>query len=252
MDVCDGQLLDIFPGRDAETPIRWLLNQPWRDGIAWGTLDLSGVYRRSFDVALPQAGQVAVPFHAIRLGNNSIDETRRRVQNDTLGHRGRKGDPLYRVRRLLISAHERLSKGADAKLRGLLTAGDPRGEVRLAWHAKETLRGLYDIDCPRLADTYLRELTDNLTDSDCPPELSQLGRTLRRWHHQIINWHHARVTNGLTEGTISWSVSEGVVDVADGYEHSSTPTGSPTTPMKTITAAYTKNPSVPDSPEEPL
>ena len=135
----------------------------------------------------------------IRLANNSIDEVRRRVQNDTLGHRGRKEDPLWRVRRLLIAAHERLSEHADTKLRGLLTAGDPQGEVRLAWHAKETLRGLYDIDCPQLAGTYLRELADNLTDGDCPPELSRLGRTLRRWHHQIINWHQARVTNGPTE-----------------------------------------------------
>ena len=201
VDVCGGQLLDVVAGRDAQAPIRWLLAQPsaWREGIAWGTLDLSGAYRRSFDVALPHAGQVADPFHVIRLANNSIDEARRRVQNDTLGHRGRKQDPLYRVRRLLISAHERLSEGADTKLRGLLTAGDPRGEVRLAWHAKETLRGLYDIDCPRLADAYLRELTDDLTDTDCPPELSRLGRTLGRWHHQIINWHQARVTNGPTE-----------------------------------------------------
>ena len=52
---------------------------------------------------------------------------------------------------------------------------------------------------PQLAGTYLRELADNLTDGDCPPELSRLGRTLRRWHHQIINWHQARVTNGPTE-----------------------------------------------------
>ena len=201
VDVCGGQLLDVVAGRDAEAPIRWLLKQPsaWRDGIAWGTLDLSGAYRRTFEVALPNAGQVADPFHVIRLGNNSVDETRRRVQNDTLGHRGRKHDPLYRVRRLLISAHERLSEGADTKLRGLLTAGDPQGEVRLAWHAKRTLRGLYDIDCPQVADTYLSELVEDLTDGDCPPELSRLGRTLRRWHHQIINWHQARVSNGCTE-----------------------------------------------------
>ena len=163
MDVCGGQLLDVVAGRDAEAPIRWLLKQPqaWRDNIAWGTLGISGAYRRTFDVALPNAGQVADPFHVIRLGNNSVDETRRRVQNDTLGHRGRKHDPLYRVRRLLISAHERLSEGADTKLRGLLTAGDPQGEVRLAWHAKETLRGLYDIDCPQVADSYLCELVDD-------------------------------------------------------------------------------------------
>ena len=128
VDVCGGQLLDIVPGRDAQAATTWMLNQPhqWRDGIAWGTLDLSGAYRRSFDVAMPNAGQVADPFHVIRLGNNAVDETRRRVQNDTLGHRGRKHDPLYRVRRLLISAHERLSEGADTKLRGLLTAGDPQ------------------------------------------------------------------------------------------------------------------------------
>ena len=201
VDVTGGQLLDIAPGRDSEAPIRWLLAQPeaWRDGINWGTLDLSGAYRRSFEVALPQAGQVADPFHVIRLANNSIDEVRRRTQNDTLGHRGRKDDPLYRARRLLISAHERLSERGDAKLRGLLTAGDPRGEVRLAWHAKETLRGLYDIDCPQLAGAYLGELAADLTDTDCPLELRRLGRTLARWHTQITNWHRARVTNGPTE-----------------------------------------------------
>ena len=99
-------------GRDIQAATTWLLEQPqgWRDGITWGNLNLLGAYRRSFDVALPRAGQVADPFRVIRLGNNSIDETRRRVQNDTLGHRGRKHDPLYRVRRLVISAHERLAK----------------------------------------------------------------------------------------------------------------------------------------------
>ncbi len=144
VDVTGGQLLDIVPGRDAEAPIGWLLDQPsaWRDGIAWGVLDLSGAYRRSFDAALPHVGQVADPCHVIRLANNSIDEVRRRTQNDTLGRRGRKEDPLWRARRLLIAAHERLSERGDAKLRGLLTAGDPRGEVRLAWHAKNPPRPL--------------------------------------------------------------------------------------------------------------
>ena len=219
VDVTGGQLLDIVPGRDAEAPIGWLLAQPepWRQSINWGVLDLSGAYRRSFEVALPHAGQVADPFHVIRLANNSIDEVRRRTQNDTLGHRGRKGDPLWRARRLLIAAHERLSDRGDAKLRRLLAAGDPRGEVRLAWHAKETLRGLYDIDCPQLADAYLGELSDDLTDTDCPPELRRLGRTLGRWHDAIVNWHRARVTNGPTEAIILWSVSEGVGDVADGH-----------------------------------
>ena len=136
VDVTGGQLLDIVPGRDAEAPISWLLAQPsaWRQSINWGVLDLSGAYRRTFEVALPQAGQVADPFHMIRLANNSIDKTRRRTQNDTLGHRGRKDDPLYRARRLLISAHERLSERGDAKLRGLLASGEPATPTaRSAW-----------------------------------------------------------------------------------------------------------------------
>ena len=96
VDVQRGQLLDIVPGRDAEGPTAWLLAQPeaWRDGIDWGVMDLSGAYRRAFEAALPHAGQVADPFHVIRLANSSIDEVRRRVQNDTLGARGRKDDPL--------------------------------------------------------------------------------------------------------------------------------------------------------------
>ena len=143
MDVTGGQLRDIVPGRDTEAPISWLLAQlsAWREGISWRVLDLSGAYRRRFEVALRQVGQVADPFHVIRLANGAIDEMRRRTQNDTLGHRGRKDDPLWRARRLLISAHERVSDRRDAKLRGLLAA-DPRGEVCLAWHAKEPPRPL--------------------------------------------------------------------------------------------------------------
>ena len=89
----------------------------------------------------------------IRSGSSSwrtsaSSEVRRRVQNDTLGHRGRKDDPLYRCRRLLTKADERLTDGGRAKLLGLLQAGDPHGEVRMAWHAKEVVRSIYAIDDP--------------------------------------------------------------------------------------------------------
>lgn len=85
---------------------------------------------------LPDAVQVADPFHLVKLANSRLDEVRRRVQNETLGHRGHADDPLYRSRRLLTKADERLDDKGRAKLVGLLEAGDPRGEVRMAWHAR--------------------------------------------------------------------------------------------------------------------
>jgi hypothetical protein len=50
------------------------------------------------------------------------------VQNETLGHRGHKDDPLYRSRRLLTKADERLDDGGRTKLLRLLEARyAPRG-----------------------------------------------------------------------------------------------------------------------------
>src|SRR5918994_1860693 len=195
------QLLDVVPGRTAAGPLAWLEAQPqaWRDGIAWGVLDLSGPYRKTFTDTLPHAAQVADPFHLVKHANAKLDECRRRVQNETLGHRGRRDDPLYKSLRLLTKGHERLDDRGEAKLLGLLAAGDPKGEVRLAWHAKETLRGIYAIDDPAIAEEFVTELTDDLLDIDHPPEVRSLGRTLRRWHDQILAWHRSRVSNGPTE-----------------------------------------------------
>ena len=219
VDVGRGQLIDVVPGRTAKAPARWLLAQPssWLGGIAWAVLDLSGPYRSAFDTALPHARQVADPFHVVKLANGALDEVRRRVQNQTLGHRGHKDDPLYRARKLLISASERISDQGRTKLRGLLTAGDPRGEVRNAWHAKETLRGIYGIPDAKLGAATVAEIAREFQDPDLPPEINRLGRTIWNWRAQISNWHAARVSNGPTEAAIIWSVSEGVVDVADGY-----------------------------------
>lgn len=142
VDVARGQLLDVIPGRSAAGLCEWFAgcDQAWLDAIEWATLDLSGPWRLAFDTMLPGATQVADPFHLVKLANERLDEVRRRVQNETLGHRGRKHDPLYRSRRLLTKADERLDDRGREKLVGLLEAGDPKGEVRMAWHAKEVVR----------------------------------------------------------------------------------------------------------------
>ncbi len=201
VDVGGHQLIDIVPGRTAKSAEAWFRAQPkdWVDGIRWAVLDMSGPYRKAYNRALPDASQVADPFHVVRLANQRLDEVRRRTQNETLGHRGRKNDPLYRIRRLLTIAAQRISDRGRTRLRGLLDAGDPHGEVRTAWHAKETVRSIYKIGDPTLALQYTIELAGNLQDQSCPPEINKLGRTIGRWTTQITNWHHAKVTNGPTE-----------------------------------------------------
>lgn len=201
VDVAGGQLLDVIEGRSAAGLCGWLAgcDQAWLDGIAWATLDLSGPWRLAFDTMLPAATQVADPFHVVKLANQRLDEVRRRVQNETLGHRGHKHDPLYRSRRLLTKADERLDDRGRSKLLGLLNAGDPHSEVRTAWHAKETVRGIYNIDDPDLAGEFVTRLGHDLQDESCPPEVRQLGRTIIRWRHQIAAWHQAHVSNGPTE-----------------------------------------------------
>jgi transposase len=201
VDVRRGQLLDVVPGRTAPEPCRWLAAQPqgWRDRIEWATLDLSTSYRTVFDTMLPDATQVADPFHVVKLANTALDECRRRVQNETFGHRGHKDDPLYRARRRLTIARERLSDDQHDKLMGLLRAGDPRQEVWLAWNAKEVVRQTYEHTDPELAVEWVTEIARDFTDPTMPPEVRRLGRTIRKWADQICAWHRSHVSNGPTE-----------------------------------------------------
>jgi transposase len=201
VDVRRGQLLDVVPGRDHLEPCRWLAGRPaeWLAGIEWATLDLSSAYRAVFDTMLPHATQVADPFHVVRLANVAVDECRRRVQNDTVGHRGRKADPLYRARRRLVMANERLTDDGRERLMGLLRAGDPRREVWFAWNAKEVVRQIYDHSDEQLAAEWVDAIERDFADREMPPEVRRLGRTIGRWRDQIVAWHRSHVSNGPTE-----------------------------------------------------
>jgi transposase len=187
----------IAPARGAMTDCagRWVCEQVGRLGrtVAEYARELGCDWHTVNDAVTPTAR------HWSRTPNSKLDECRRRVQNETVGHRGRKDDPLYRARRLLTKAHERLDHHGDTKLRGLLEAGDPRGEVRMAWHAKEAVRSIYDITDPEPADEFVDQLGDDLQDQSCPPDVRSMGRTIVRWRQHIVAWHHALVSNGPTE-----------------------------------------------------
>jgi transposase len=69
----------------------------------------------------------------VRLGTQVVDEVRRRVQQDTLGRRGHKHDPLYQIRGLLRLGVEHLTEKQQAKISRCLNAGDSTAEVNLTW-----------------------------------------------------------------------------------------------------------------------
>ena len=154
---------------------------------------MSNTYAAVYTVMLPKAAQVVDPFHLIALANRSLDAIRRRVQIEQLGHRGRRDDPLYRARRLLLMGEEKLKVEATERLASLLELGDPGAEVAIAYRVKERLRDFYRTSDPDEAKAMLSDLQAHCLKKAMPPEIQRLGRTIRHWFDKIANFHLARV-----------------------------------------------------------
>ena len=200
-DVENHQIIEILPTRKYTDVAGWIDKQPkpWKERIRFGALDMSATYAAVYTVMLPRAAQVVDPFHVISLANRSLDAVRRRVQTEQTGHRGRRDDPLYRARRVLLRGEEHLDTAATDRLWSLLALGDPGAEVAVAYRVKERLREFYRTRHPKTAEAMLRELEQHCRRRTMPPEIQRLGRTLHAWFEKIANFHLARVSNGPTE-----------------------------------------------------
>ena len=92
------RLLDLVPGRSGTVYKNWLeeRGEDFRAGVRIATLDPFQGQQERHRLACPKdATSVLDAFHIVKLAGDALDEVRRRVQQDTTGHRGRKGDPLY-------------------------------------------------------------------------------------------------------------------------------------------------------------
>jgi transposase len=127
VDLDDRILIDLVEGNSATDLRRWLDVQPpgWLEQIGVVATDLAESYRAGLAGRLDHATRVADPFHVVRVGNRCLDTVRRRVQNETLGHRGRKGDPLYRIRKIMLAGAERLDEAGHERMLLGLRFGDP-------------------------------------------------------------------------------------------------------------------------------
>ena len=195
------RLLDVVPGRSGAVLSAWLRERElgWRAGVRVAALDPFRGYASALRAQLPGAVRVLDAFHVVKLGFDAVDQVRRRTQQQTLGHRGRAGDPLYGIRRVLRRGHDHHSDLSWTRLLRGLDLGDPDGEVAAAWIAAQELRLLYrHTDPTRAAAAFYRWLAF-CADSEVP-ELHRLARTLDSWRDELLaRFTVAGVSNGPTE-----------------------------------------------------
>ena len=201
VDLDERIVIDVVLGNTSNDPGLWLDAQPepWLLAVRVVATDLAESHRSGLDGRLDHAIRVADPFHVVRVANRCLDKVRRRVQNETLGHRGRKADPLYRIRKVMLKGAERLDgMGVDRMLLGL-RAGDPDEDVLGAWLAKESVRDVYLTEDPTDAEVLLDKAIEGCR-TDWVAEIRSLGGTLTRWRTEILNHHRTGASNGPTEG----------------------------------------------------
>jgi transposase len=204
VDLARGRPIDIIEGRSRRVLRDWLAAQSpaWRAGVKIAALDPAAPYRSALtddEVGLPNAQLVLDHFHVSKLANAAIDDVRRRVQQETLGHRGRKHDPLYQIRKLLLLASDRLDEAGAARLEEALAAGDPFEEVGCTHMAKELLRSVYgaaDVFAARIA---LERFFDWAATVEIA-EVTRLATTIDRWRGEVLAYFRTgRASSGPVE-----------------------------------------------------
>ena len=199
--VVKARLLDLVPGRSGETYRTWLHDrgEAFRAGVEVATLDPFHGYKNAIDDQLEDARSVLDAFHVVKLATAVVDDVRRRVQQEIHGHRGRKNDPLYRIRNILRSGRENLTDRQHSRLEQAWVADERHVEVEVAWLCAQQVRDAYHQDTHAAGRTIAENiLTDFPT---CPiPEVKRLGKTLNQWRTEFLGYFDTGgANNGGTE-----------------------------------------------------
>lgn len=199
--VVRARLLDLVPGRSGEAYRGWLVERgdAFRAGVQVATLDPFHGYKNAIDDQLEDARSVLDAFHVVKLASQVVDDVRRRVQQDTTGHRGRRDDPLYRVRNILRAGQEHLTDRQRARLESAFGAHEDHVEVEVAWRCAQQVRSAYHQDTHAAGRAVAERILDSF--ATCPiPEVARLGRTLKQWRTEFLGYFDTDgANNGGTE-----------------------------------------------------
>jgi len=197
------RLLDMVEGRSKQVFTRWLDAQTaqFRDGIEVVAMDGFTGFKTATAEQLPDAVAVMDPFHVAALAGDALDRCRQRVQQDTRGHRGRTGDPLYGIRRVLRTGAELLTDKQRTRLDAVF-ADDRHVEVQTTWAIYQRIIAAYRDPDRAAAKTQLRRAIDSIS-TGVPTALSELitlGHTLKRRAADVLAYFDRPGTsNGPTE-----------------------------------------------------
>ena len=196
------RLLDLVAGRSAAALTGWLAERApgFRDQVQVVAMDGFGGYKNAATSMLPDAVTVMDPFHVVALAGAKLDLCRQRVQQDTTGHRGRTGDPLYRARRTLRTRTALLTTRQTARLEAVF-ADDAHAPVEVTWLVYQQIITAYAHPDPQQGKTLLARVIDSLR-AAVPAgldELATLGRTLQRRRDDVLAYFEHRASNGPTE-----------------------------------------------------
>ena len=197
------RLLDVVEGRSKKAFKDWLAgrDQAWRDGIEVVAMDGFAGFKTATAEELPEAVAVMDPFHVVRLAGDALDQCRRRVQQDTRGHRGYKADPLYTARRTLHTGADLLTEKQHDRL-DMLFIGDEHVQVECTWGIYQRLIAAYRHPDRTAGRAQMSSVIDSLTDAVPAAliELRRLGRTLgKRAQDVLAYFDRPRTSNGPTE-----------------------------------------------------
>ena len=197
------RLLDMVPGRSKKVFKAWLDGQTaeFRDGVEVVAMDGFSGFKTATAEELPEATAVMDPFHVVALAGEKVDQCRQRVQQATLGHRGRSGDPLYGIRRVLHTGADLLTDKQIARLKAVF-ASDEHVEVEATWGVYQRIVAAYRHPDRAAGKRELQAVIDDLTDG-VPKQLKELitlGRTLKRRALDVLAYFdHPGTSNGPTE-----------------------------------------------------
>lgn len=197
------RLLDMVEGRSKAVFKQWLAARPpeWSKRIEVVAMDGFAGFKTAAAEELPDAVPVMDPFHVVRLAGDALDQCRRRVQQDTVGHRGRAGDPLYKARRTLHTGADLLTEKQTARLEAVF-AIEEHVEVEATWGIYQRIVAAYREPDKKKAKQMMHAAIDAIT-TGVPAalvEIRRLGRTMGQRATDILAFFDRPGTsNGPTE-----------------------------------------------------